>query len=61
MGHHNLLMRDNYKAQRVLVISPYVVEKLKPSELIVILDDGCRFEDIRMLQKLPKLKKTRLL
>lgn len=54
MHHYDLLDRGDWTAESVLVVSPYVEEEffrrmaaeLRPAELVVVIDDGCRAEDV---------------
>src|SRR3978361_718903 len=60
MGHYDLFARPGWKARSVLVVAPYVektffrrlVKDLAPGMLTVVIDDGCRPEDVRMIRAL---------
>lgn len=60
LHHYDLLARENWKATSVLIVSPYVesqffkrvIKDIRPEELTVILDDGCRPEDVTMIESL---------
>jgi len=59
IDHYDLLGHPVWKAKSVLIISPYVereffknIFKLKPATLTVIIDDGCRSDDVTMIQNL---------
>ena len=60
MSHYDLLAQADWKAESVLVVSPYVeknffervLKKLKPKTLIVVIDDGCRSDDVDMINGL---------
>lgn len=58
MDHYDLLARPDWKARWVLIVTPYVegeffkrlVGDLRPDLLTVVVDDGCRPEDISMVK-----------
>ena len=59
--HYNLFeRRKGWIAESILVISPYVesqffervVSEARPESLIIIVDDGCRPDDVQMLENL---------
>ena len=58
MDHYDLLARPDWKARSVLIVTPYVevqffkrlVGDLRPDVLTVVVDDGCRPEDISMVK-----------
>lgn len=60
MDHYDLLARPDWKARSVLIVTPYVegeffrrlVKDLKPGLLTVVVDDGCRPEDVAMIRAL---------
>ncbi len=60
MDHYDLLARPDWKARSVLIVTPYVegeffrrlVQDLKPGLLTVVVDDGCRPDDVTMIQAL---------
>ncbi|MGP4802152.1 hypothetical protein ACSV5G_00115 [Agrobacterium cavarae] len=62
MDHYDLLARPDWKAQFVFIVTPYVeaqffkrlVKDLKPKLLTVVIDDGCRPEDVSMLKAAAK-------
>lgn len=62
IDHYDLIARPDWKARSVLVVSPYVeekffgyiVEKIKPKNLTVVIDDGCRAEDVDMIRALAR-------
>jgi hypothetical protein len=57
MDNYDLLLRDDWDAESVLIITPYVtkaffkklLKTVKPERLYVLVDDGCRDQDIKML------------
>jgi hypothetical protein len=58
--HYDLLARPGWVAKSILIISPYVekkffrrvVKELKPATLTVVIDDGCRPDDVTMVKAL---------
>jgi hypothetical protein len=64
MDHYDLLARPDWTAKSVLIVSPYVerkffkriVRQLRPSKLTVVIDDGCRPEDVTMILDLARQK-----
>lgn len=58
---------DNYKTETCLVITPYVeatffeelIKSAKPRNLIVIIDDGCRRDDLELINDAAKSTGTR--
>ena len=60
MAHYDLLEHKGWTAVSVTIVSPYVeprffkevVERLAPAELTVVIDDGCRSGDVRMIQSI---------
>lgn len=58
--HYDLLARSDWEAVSALVVSPYVektfftrmVRDLQPATLTVVIDDGCRPDDVAMVQHL---------
>jgi hypothetical protein len=62
MDHYDLLARPDWTAVSVLVVSPYVersffsriVMDLQPETLTVVVDDGCRKDDVKMIQSLAR-------
>jgi hypothetical protein len=64
MDHYDLLARPEWRAASILIISPYVerefferiVRDLRPARLTVVIDDGCRPNDIAMIQGLARKK-----
>ena len=60
MNHYDLLARPEWTALSVLIVSPYVentffrrvIHDLSPQRLIVVIDDGCRSDDIAMVRQL---------
>ena len=60
MNHYDLLARPGWTARSILIVSPYVeqnffqriVKELRPATLTVVIDDGCRPEDVTMVQAL---------
>ena len=57
--HYDLLARPDWTATAVLIVTPYVerefferiMEDLQPETLAVVIDDGCRPEDVRMVRE----------
>jgi hypothetical protein len=58
--HYDLFERSaGWIAQSILIISPYVeskffkrlVDEMCPESLTVVVDDGCRLDDVQMLQR----------
>jgi hypothetical protein len=68
MDHYELLANPDWTATSVLVVSPFVepcffrriVRDLAPSLLIVVIDDGCRPDDITMVKKTVGRTKVRV-
>src|SRR3546814_7748214 len=66
MDHYDLLGRPGWKATSVLVVSPYVertfferiVRDLRPATLTVVIDDGCRADDVKMVRSLARRGKN---
>src|SRR3546814_19110604 len=62
MDHYDLLGRPGWKATSVLVVSPYVertfferiVRDLRPATVTVVIDDGCRADDGKMVRSLAR-------
>ena len=62
MDHYDLLARPEWKAESILIVSPYVERKfferivndLAPTRLIVVIDDGCRSNEVTMIQSLAR-------
>src|SRR5208282_3728820 len=62
MDHYDLLARPDWTAKSVLIVSPYVerkffkriVRELRPATLAVVIDDGCRPEDVTMILALAR-------
>lgn len=62
MDHYDLLARTDWKVSSILIVSPYVekefferiVNELKPPMLTVVIDDGCRSDDVIMVQALAR-------
>ncbi len=60
LNHYDLFARPDWKARSVLVVTPYVereffrrlVKDLRPRLLTVVVDDGCRPDDVAMLRAL---------
>lgn len=60
--HYDLLARPGWRANSILIVSPYVektfferiIKDLKPAKLAVVIDDGCRAEDLDMVQRLTR-------
>jgi hypothetical protein len=60
MDHYDLLLRQDWTAESILIVSPYVevrffkkiIDDLTPATLIVVVDDGCRSDDIVMIKNL---------
>jgi hypothetical protein len=59
MHHYDLLAQPDWKAKSVLVVSPYVerfffdrILNLRPTMLTIVIDDGCRADEVAMLQNL---------
>ena len=58
--HHDLLGRPGWTALSVLVVTPYVdrpfferlLSDLRPASLSVVIDDGCRPEELGMIRSL---------
>jgi hypothetical protein len=67
MDHYDLLARPDWTAKSVLIVSPYVerkffkriVQELRPATLAVVIDDGCRPEDLTMILALAR-QRTRI-
>ena len=61
MHHYDLLAQPDWTAKSVLIVSPYVerfffdriLKALKPATLAVVIDDGCRADEVAMLRNLP--------
>lgn len=59
MDHYDLLAHPQWTAETVLVVSPYVERdffrriagELQPTNLTVVIDDGCRRQDVSMVEK----------
>ncbi len=62
MDHYDLLARPDWKAESILIVSPYVertffdriIKDLTPATLTVVIDDGCRSNEIAMIQGLAR-------
>lgn len=62
MDHYDLLARPGWTAESILVVSPYVervfferiINDLTPTTLIVVIDDGCRADEVAMIQSLAR-------
>jgi hypothetical protein len=60
MDSYDLLRKEDWKAESTLVITPYVTKEfferllntVKPQKLFILVDDGCRQEDLEMLNGL---------
>ncbi len=60
MHHYDLLAQPDWTAKSVLVVSPYVerfffdriLKELNPTTLAVVIDDGCRADEVAMLRNL---------
>jgi hypothetical protein len=60
MDSYDLLRKEDWKAESTLVITPYVTEEffdrllkiVRPKKLFILVDDGCRDEDLEMLNSL---------
>lgn len=65
INHYDLFnSREGWTAKSVLIMSPYVegqfferlVNEMRPRSLTVVVDDGCRPEDVQMLRRLSRSK-----
>jgi hypothetical protein len=61
LHHYDLFeRREGWTAKSILIVSPYVeaqfferlVNAMRPNSLTVVVDDGCRPDDVQMLRKL---------
>ena len=66
--HYDLLDQLGYKAESVLIVSPYVereffkmvAKRLKAKRVTVVIDDGCRAEDVKMIRDVLKGTKVQI-